>query len=251
MRILIIEDEKLASDQLMKYLKEISNDHEILEIIETVEDGISWLNENEEPDCILSDIKLPDGLSFEIFNKVNINCPVIFTTAYDQYAIKAFELNSLGYLLKPYDKDQLTKCLEKVKTQHHQLPALDLQKLASLISQENQTYKSRFLVRVGQKIKAVSVDKISYFMSHDKLTYIVTRNNEKLPIDQSLEELESLLDPNDFFRMNRKFITHFEGIKEIHPYFKGRLKVILAPPAQDDIIISAEKTPAFKAWLDK
>ena len=251
MKVLIIEDEMLARQQIIHYLSDINLEIEVVGTLESVAEGTDWFQKNLPPDLIISDIKLTDGLSFEIFQNAKPECPVIFTTAYDQYAIKAFELNSIGYLLKPFDKEKLRESVEKVKVNSPAVNNLDLRQLADMIFQQRPEYKSRFLVKIGQKIKAISVDKIAYFYSHDKLTFLQTRMQEKFPLDQSLDELQNLLDPTDFFRLNRKFIVHFEGIKEVHPYFKGRLKVDLQPPMDEDIVVSSEKTPSFKAWLDK
>lgn len=251
MNVLIIEDEALAAGQIENYLKQIDSNLYVLGIIENVEDGVEWFESNPCPDLIISDIKLTDGLSFDIFSKCKPSCPIIFTTAYDQYAIKAFELNSIGYLLKPIDREKLKECIQKVRQNGTGLSEEELKKIARLIHQKHAEYKSRFLVKVGQKIRAISVDKIAYFYSKDRMTLLITRDNAKYPLDQSLEEIDNLLDPNDFFRINRKFLAHFEGIKEVHPYFKGRLKVDLTPECDEDIVVSFEKTPAFKAWLDK
>lgn len=251
MNILIIEDEALAARQIELYLGEIDENIKISAIIESVEDGVAWMRSNPTPDLIISDIKLTDGLSFDIFFSVKPLCPIIFTTAYDQYAIKAFELNSIGYILKPLDKNKLRDCIEKVSVTNPYPANIDIRKLAEMISSEKKEYKTRFLVKNGQKIRAISVDKIAYFYSHEKLNFLITRSNEKYPIDQTLEEIDMLLDPQYFFRLNRKFITHFEGLKDIHPYFKGRLKITLVPEIGEEIVISSERTPLFKAWLDK
>lgn len=250
MKVLLIEDEVLAQQQIIHYISEISPESVIVGTIAGVEEGLEWFKSHPMPDMIISDIKLNDGLCFGIFKQVDIKVPIIFTTAFDQYAIQAFELNSIGYLLKPVNKQKLADCIQKIQYTPS-LSSLDLSKLAQMIAAQEQDFKSRFLVKVGQKIKAVSVDKIAYFYSSDKMTYLLTRSNEKFPLDQSLEEIQTLLNPKNFFRINRKFIVHFEGIKEVHPYFKGRLKVELLPENDDDIVISSDRTPAFKAWLDK
>jgi len=251
MKILIIEDEQLAAEQIKDYLERYGDKFEVIDIIESVQEGVEWLQNHPAPDCILSDIRLTDGLSFDIFVKVEVTCPIIFTTAYDQYAIRAFELNSVGYLLKPFQPAKLFKCLEKAEKQLSNKPApIDFDQLAAMMQSDHKEYKSRFLVRLGQKIKAIPVNDIAYFMSSDKLTYLVTQHHEKYPVDHSLEEIDEMLDPVYFFKLNRKFITHFDAIKEIHPHFKGRLKLILVPESKEEIIVSSERTPAFKSWLD-
>lgn len=253
MKVLIIEDEALAAEKLQIMLNEIDQVLEVAGITKSVEGSIQWLENNPEPDLIICDIHLSDSLCFDIFTVLKPKCPIIFATAYDQYAIQAFEVNSIDYLLKPVQKEKLENSLKKF----HRLKAKsavnfsDLSQIANLLNQSNKDYKSRFLVKVGTKIKSIQVNHISYFFTHDKMTYIVAKDSKKYPIDHTLEEIDNLLDPSQFFRINRKYVIHIEAVNEIHPYFKGRLKLSLNPAMPDDIVISSEKTPAFKAWLDK
>jgi two-component system response regulator LytT len=253
MKILILEDEKLASDKLEKALLEIEPDAQIVARLQTISAAVEWLQNNSHPDLILSDIRLLDGLCFEIFQQVKVEKPVIFTTAYDQYAIKAFEVNSIDYLLKPVQKEKLKQSLDKL---HNLLPkptspAVDYQEVIKLLKSSSSAYKSRFMVRLGQKIIALPADKIAYFYSENKLTYIVTKEGKRYPIDQPLDELVDVLDPRHFFKINRQYIVTFESIAEIHPYFKGRIKLLLQPKSEEDVIISAERTPEFKKWIDQ
>lgn len=249
MRIVIFEDEKLASERLIQVLHTIKPEAQVLASMKSVEAAVLWLQNNEHPDLIISDIQLLDGESFEIFESVEIKCPVIFTTAYDEYAIKAFEVNSVDYLLKPIQKEKLEKALDKYESQHQSSGGIDISKISELLQGEPE-YKSRFLVKFGQRIKAIPVEKIAYFYSHDKLSYLVTFEGQKLPVDQTLEELDGLLNPKNYFRVNRKFIVHFDSVSDIHPYFKGRVKLDLEPSIDEDIVVSSEKTPVFKKWLD-
>lgn len=251
MKVLILEDETLAADRIRKMIGEIDHTIEILADIKSVEEGERWFKENDEPDLIISDIRLLDGLSFDLFKKINIEAPVIFTTAYDQYAIKAFEVNSIDYLLKPIQKEKLQTSIEKhiKRTQDNKFPA-DFSSLYDLIQTQKKAYKSRFMIKAGQKILALPVEKVAYFFSQHKLTYAVTKEDKKYPIDQPLEVVDSQLDPKQFFRANRQYIISIDSIGEIHPYFKGRMKVTLNPAAEEDITISSEKTPEFKHWLD-
>lgn len=253
MRILIIEDELLAAEKIIGYVKEIFPEAQISGHIKSISEGIKWFGQNAEPDVIISDIMLADGLCFDIYKEQPISCPVIFTTAYDEYAIRAFEVNSVDYLLKPISKQKLEESLKKISfdNQAQQAANIDFSKLAELLQASTQTYKSRFLVKVGQKIKAVPASKIAYFYSQDKLSFLITHQKDKFPVDHSLEEIDGMLDPKDFFRINRKYIIHIDSVKEIHPYFKGRLKLQLLPETKDGIVISSEKTPSFKAWLDQ
>ena len=251
MKVLIFEDEKLASERLEDLLKELRPGAEIVAAIKSVEAGVLWLQNNDQPDLIISDIQLLDGTSFEIFSQVALECQVIFTTAYDQYAIKAFEVNSVDYLLKPIQSEKLENALKKYENKATGQSPLDIEQIKSLLQTDQQTYKSRFLVKVGQKIQAIPVEKTAYFFTRDKLTYIVTFENKKLPVDHTLEEVDGMLNPSHFFRINRKFIVHFDAVGDIHPYFKGRLKLSLNPPIDEEIVISTEKTPSFKKWLDQ
>jgi len=255
MLVLIIEDESLAAERLQNLLIEIDPSIEVVQILKSVEASLKWFDQNDEPDLILSDIQLLDSLSFDIFSQREIKCPIIFTTAYDQYAIQAFEVNSVDYLLKPVQKEKLSTALEKFNTQQSgtvsHLTSDDLEKIALMVRNRQPDYKSRFMVKLGQKIRAIPVEKIAYFYTKDKLTFLVTNTGDKYPLDNSLEEIDQLLDPNIFFRLNRKFVTKINAVKEIHPYFKGRLKIDLSPPIDEDIVISSDKTPSFKKWLDK
>lgn len=253
MKVVVFEDEKLASERLIELIQELRPKVEILASLKSVEAGLMWLQNNEEPDLIVSDIQLLDGSSFEIFNQHPIKCPVIFTTAYDEYAIKAFQVNSVDYLLKPIQKQKLENALQKYdeRTSSSGSQSLDIDKIREVIQGSNVQYKSRFLVKYGQRIKAIPVEQIAYFYSQDKLTYLVTFEGKKLPLDQTLEELETVLNPDNYFRVNRKFIVHFDSVSDIHPYFKGRVKLDLQPESGEDIVISSDKTPLFKQWLDQ
>jgi len=252
MNVLILEDEQLASDRLMTMLQSIDAQINIVGVLKSLDESKKWFEANELPDLIISDIRLLDGLSFDLFRSMELDVPVIFTTAYDQYAIKAFEVNSIDYLLKPILKDKLEVAIEKFKERkaNNRFPA-DFDSLYDLIQNQKKSYKSRFLIKSGVKIVAVSIEKVAYFYSQNKLTYLVTKDGKKFPLDQTLEILEGQLDPEVFMRANRQFILSFNSISEIHPYFKGRLKLELEPASELEIVISAEKTPEFKGWLDQ
>lgn len=253
MKILIFEDESLAAERLVDILAQLDPTIEVVGHLKSVEGAVQWLQSNSHPDLILSDIRLLDGLSFEIFEQVPVEVPVIFTTAFDQYAIKAFEVNSADYLLKPIQPEKLKAALEKAskRVASAPAPAINYTELAKLLQANQPGYKSRFMVRLGQKIIAVPAEKIAYFFSESKLTYIVTHDQKKYPIDQTLDELTSLLDPRTFFRVNRQFIITFQSIAEIHPYFKGRMKLNLTPASTEEVVISSERTPEFKKWIDQ
>ncbi|MFY0608495.1 MAG: response regulator transcription factor [Cyclobacteriaceae bacterium] len=252
MRVLLLEDEHLASERLINLIKEVQPQVNIVGVLRSIHEGKEWFANEEHPELIISDIKLLDGLSFELFKDLNIEIPIIFTTAYDQYAIKAFEVNSIDYLLKPIPKEKLKEAIDKFvdRSENDKFPA-DFAGLYDLIQNKKRSYKSRFLIKVGNKMAAVSVESIAYFYSQNKLTYLVTKDGRKLAMDPTLEVLEEQLDPDTFIRANRQFIISFNAISEIHPYFKGRLKLELEPPSDQELVISADRTPGFKHWLDQ
>jgi two-component system, LytTR family, response regulator LytT len=252
MTVLILEDETLAAERIQNLLQEIDRQIAVVGHLKSVEAAVTWLTDHPHPDLILSDIRLLDGLCFEIFEQVNINVPVIFTTAYDQYAIKAFEVNSIDYLLKPVHVEKLKNALEKVNrlTSTAATPVA-YHELLKLLQSSRQEYKTRFMVRLGSRIIAVPVEKVAYFFSENKLTFLITTDQKRYPLDQPLDELIEVLDPKLFFRANRQFIVTFPSIAEIHPYFKGRIKLQLSPAAAEEVVISAERTPEFKKWIDQ
>jgi len=250
MKVLILEDETLAADKLESTLLELQPDWQVVSRIKSIASAVEWLESNPHPDLIISDIRLLDGLCFEIFSKIKIEKPVIFTTAYDQYAIRAFEVNSIDYLLKPVQKEKLQAALTKLQVPKEP-PFPDYNEVLNLIKSNNQSYKSRFMVRLGQRIVAIPSEKIAYFYSENKLTYIVTLEGKKFPMDQPLDELIDLLEPKRFFRANRQFIVAFDSIAEIHPYFKGRIKIVLQPKSEEEVVISSDRTPEFKKWIDQ
>ena len=250
MTVLILEDETLAAEKIENYLQEIDPRIVIAGKLKSIESAVEWLSSNEHPDLILSDIRLLDGLSFEIFQKVKVQKPVIFTTAYDQYALRAFEVNSIDYLLKPVDIDKLRSSLEKYKSWSGGV-ANDFTEIVRQLKAAQPQYKSRFMIKLGQKIIAIPIEKVAYFYSENKLSFIITQDGKKYPTDQPLDELVDVLDPDRFFRANRQFIITFESIAEIHPYFKGRMKIHLTPKTEAEVVISSERTPEFKRWIDK
>ena len=255
MKALIIEDEQFAADKLIKLIYQYDPAIHILEVLESVEDAVQWFRQNPQPDILFTDIHLGDGSSFEIFEQIQVTCPIIFTTAYDQYAIKAFKTNSIDYLLKPIRYQDLQTALDKLMdlskwplTNHMNK---DLSALSEVLLQGQIEYKSRFLVRIGNTLKSIPIADVAYFQFEDRITVLITKDNHKYPIQQTLDELIEVLDPKQFIRANRKFVINIEAIKKIHPWFKSRLKLELSPPQKTDLVISTEKTPIFKAWLDR
>ena len=249
MKVLILEDENLAAETMARMLTEADKDIEIVGSLRSVESATEWLTKNPHPDLIVSDVQLLDGLCFEIFNRVKIDKPVIFTTAFDQYAIRAFEVHSIDYLLKPVQQSKLEQSLKKLKSRSQQ--PVKFEEVLSYLRSQQPEFKSRFMVRIGQRILPIPVENIAYFSSESKLTYIVTSDNKRYPFDLPLDEVDQQLDPKIFFRINRQYIVRFSAIAEIHPYFKGRIKLKLNPNQPDEIVVSSERTPEFKKWLDR
>lgn len=246
MKVVIFEDEKLNAERLMGLIKKYDSSVQVLAVLESVKQGIGWLTKNPLPDLILMDIRLSDGLSFELFEKVSIDIPVIFTTAYDEYAIRAFKVNSVDYLVKPIDFQELKAAIDKFK---HVRPLLSRDFIQSILEQSDLKYKNRFLIKVGDQLKHIECRDIAYFIFEDGLVMAVTKGRSSLPMDHSLDHLEQLLNPSDFFRLNRKVIAQIDAIGKIHTYFNGRLKVELLPAADEDIIVSRERVTKFKEWM--
>ena len=254
MTTLIIEDEKPAARLLQRKLEKL--DIAVETMLHSVEESLHWFSNNEHPDLIFLDIQLSDGLSFEIFEKINIQSAIIFTTAYDEYALKAFKLNSIDYLLKPIDEDDLEIAVTKFKNRIPKAEAgnqnlqLDFEQIRQMLSNPfEKSYKKRFTVKIGQHLKVITTDEIECFFSENKGTYIHTFENRNYLIDSTLEVLEQELDMKDFFRVSRKFIVPLTAIKEIQVYTNSRLKVILPSYKEDEVIVSREKVQDFKGWL--
>lgn len=253
MKILIIEDELPAAKRLEKMVHRFIEDAEILAKLDSVETAVDWLQTFPKPDLIFMDIQLADGLSFDIFTQTEIQSPIIFTTAYDQYTLKAFKVNSVDYLLKPIDPEELNQALQKFKKHYfNQQVSYDQNLIEQLLhSVTKQDYKERFLVKTGQHLQHISVDNIAYFYSEDGMVYLQTQINKRYVVDYTLDHLARLLDPNSFFRINRKFITNVSSIQKIHTYFNSRLLLELQPKISDEVIVSRDRVGDFKRWLDK
>lgn len=254
MTTLIIEDEKPAARLLQRKLEKLEITVETM--LHSVEESIHWFQNNEHPDLIFLDIQLSDGLSFEIFEKIDIKSAIIFTTAYDEYALKAFKLNSIDYLLKPIDEDDLEIAVTKFKSRIPKADAgnqnlqLDFEQIRKMLSNPfERNYKKRFTIKIGQHLKIITADEIECFFSENKGTYIHTFDNRNYLIDTTLEILEQELDMKEFFRVSRKFIVPLQAIKEIQIYSNSRLKVILPTYKEDEVIVSREKVQGFKNWL--
>ena len=247
MKILLVEDEIPAARQLTKLLLAHNPLFSILDTLDSVEGTVRWLRTFPAPDLIFMDIQIADGLSFDIFRQVEIKSPVVFTTAFDQYAVQAFRVNAVDYLLKPVDPEDLAKAVQKIAQQRSQPPALDVEAFARYFQKEK--YKDRFLVKTGQQLVFVAASDIAFFRSSEGLTQAHTFSGKKYFVDNTLEELERLLDPHDFFRISRGLTLRLNAIQKIHPHLNGRLKLDLLPACPDDVFVSRERAGEFKAWL--
>ncbi len=254
MKILILEDEIPASKRLKSMLKKIDPDLKILAIIDSIEDAVNWFEENDEPDLIFADIQLSDGVCFEIFKQVNIQCAVIFTTAFNEYAIEAFKVNSIDYLLKPIDQKMLSSAIKKYKNirTSYSAPENNMEALLKKLSKVTSSdFKSRFLVKKGQTMKTVATGDTAFFLIDNQLVFLVDKENNKYIIEHSLDDIEQMLDPEFFFRINRQMIVSLDSVKTIHPYFNSRLKLMLEPVIKSEILVSRMKVSDFKKWLDR
>ena len=252
MNIVIVEDEQMAALRLERMIRVCLPDVQILAKLESVKESVNWFRSNPHPDLIFLDIQLEDDLSFMIFDQVRVNAPVIFTTAFDEYAIRAFKLKSIDYLLKPIVQEDLNNAIKK----YNELttpasPAIDLSHLYDLIIKQKQGYKERFSLTIGQKIKTVPIAEIAYFYSADGMTFMVLGNKSEYPIDYSLDALIGELNPASFFRINRKYLIKIEAIVNVYIYPKSHLKLELNPQPPDEVFVSIDRVAAFKSWLDQ
>lgn len=253
MNVLIIEDEYPAAERLKSLLQRIEVNIRILDVLESVHQSCDWLKTNDPPDLILSDIQLSDGISFDIFEQTRIESPIIFVTAYDEFAIKAFKLNSIDYLVKPIRQDDLEHALKKYE-QLHRKAAFQSQQghLLELINSLNSTqkeYKERFLVQGKDEWIPVFASEIAYFTSSHDITHLVRKDGKRYAVEYNLAALEGLLDPRNFFRINRQFITHVTSVHRVYPYFNGRLLIALRPTTREEVIVSKSKASTFKQWF--
>jgi DNA-binding LytR/AlgR family response regulator len=252
MRVLIVEDETAAASRLRKMVAEVAPDAQILEVTDSISSTVKWLKGNPAPDLILLDIHLADGPSFKIFEEIEVSTPVIFTTAFDQYAIQAFKVNSIDYLLKPIKREELEHSFAKYRGLFGGkiLPNYN-ELLKALAEQAKPQTRQRFLVNYADKLRAIEVPEIAYFMAHEKGVFLTTLEGKNYAIDITLEKLENELDSLSFFRINRKFIICIKAIAAMHTYSKSRVKLDLKPDAKTEVIVSSDRAGEFKRWLDR
>jgi DNA-binding LytR/AlgR family response regulator len=255
MKIVIIEDEFPAAERLENLIKNIDTKVEVLSVLESVSSARTWFATHPLPDLIFADIQLSDGLSFEIFDSFPVHSPVIFTTSYDEYALKAFKVRSVDYLLKPLKPQELAAALDKFRDMHvpasREEYALKMESLVDTLLGSVKKYKTCFLVKFRDQLIPVQQKQISYFYYHKRLVCLVQRDGKQHLVDHTVEALSELLDPALFFQINRQFIVHILAVSRIHTHFNGSLKLQLAPKTEEEVIVSRDRTKAFKEWLER
>lgn len=249
MRIVIVEDESLAAEKLKRYLTKYNQEIVVLEILPSIIEAVNWFSSNKDFDLIFMDIQLTDGLSFEIFNQVKITKPIIFTTAFDEYAIDAFKVNSIDYLLKPITFTEVSSALNKFKKMQNVFASPEQINTAVKEIEEKKT-KDRFLVRLGNHIHSIKTNDISLFYAEGRTVYLITKEKKKFILDYKLEQLENVLASSEFYRVNRTFIINITDIQDVIVYSNSRLKISSIVFKEKDIIVSREKVSAFKTWFE-
>ena len=255
MTVLIIEDEILASKRLRQLILEIDKTIIIVAVLDSIESAIKWFNNGLQIDLVFMDIQLSDGLCFEIFKQVKVESPIIFTTAFNEYAIRAFKVNSIDYLLKPINKKELEQAITKFEDLKDRFAdsfkGVDFRELLQSMSLNRKVYRSRFLVKTGQSFVKINSEGIAYFFVDNKLTYCRLFDNRKYLLDYTLDELENELDPQLFFRINRQFILNINSVESVHVYFGGSLKLHIIPKSEEEVIVSRRRVASFKDWMNK
>jgi len=256
LNVLIIEDEPFAQNELKRLLQNTGFTHQVLACIESVEDAVEWFSAHDAPELVFMDIQLADGLSFEIFTQTTVNVPVIFTTAYDAYAIQAFKVNSIDYLLKPIDQQALNNALQKYESlKTHRVPqkaSLTLEQLDNLLNmvQVPKEYKSKILVKSGDQLKFISLNEVAYFYSEDNEVLLMTLDKKRYVVDFSIDQVAGMGNPKLFFRLNRGYLANKDSIVKIHKHFNSRLKIELVPQTTEDVLISRVKVSDFLEWME-
>jgi DNA-binding LytR/AlgR family response regulator len=252
MKIIIIEDEQPAFKRLTKLVKAYDAEIEILGHADSIATAITLIKEFPHADLALMDIELADGQSFEIFKQIEVPFPIIFTTAYDEYALKAFKVNSIDYLLKPIEPEELKQAFAKLEKLQQPQNGINIHQLLSSFKQKDAVvYKQRFLVKLGQKLISVPISEIAFFNASDKVVYLYNNENKRFIIDSTLDELEGMLDPLQFYRINRQYLANLNAIDTISTYFNGKLKLHLKPSVEEEVLVSRERATEFKNWLNQ
>lgn len=251
MNYIIAEDERLSAERLKTMIALLRQNFNCLAVFDSVSSAIKWLKQNPHPQLAFFDIQLADGISFEIFEQIKIDFPVIFTTAYNEYALKAFKVNSIDYLLKPVNESELKAAIVKFENTRNTSTSIDSSQITTLINQLSNSYKSRFLVKVGEHLKMINCTDIAFFHSMEKSTFIRNTEGRDYAIDQTLDQIELVVNPAEFYRVNRSCIIGINSIRDIVAYSNSRLKIVPTVKTDDDIIVSRERVSGFKEWLER
>jgi two-component system, LytTR family, response regulator LytT len=252
MQILILEDEEQALNRLQKLIAEVVPDAIVAGYAVSVQGAVEWLENNVMPDLIFMDIQLADGNSFQLFNKVKINCPVIFTTAYEDYALQAFKVNSVDYLLKPIDKMDVKRAIDKLKLlQGSRSFTVDYSQILKTIQPPEKKYKDRFIIKLGDTIKSISLPDVAYFYTENKANFVCTNDGKRFPVDFNLDQIEQMVNPKNFFRINRQFIIGHHAIEEMKAHTRSRVIVKLSPPSKLDTVVAIDRATDFRNWLSE
>jgi two-component system, LytTR family, response regulator LytT len=252
MQILILEDEEQALNRLQKLIAEVVPDAVVAGYAVSVQGAVEWLENNVMPDLIFMDIQLADGNSFQLFNKVKINCPVIFTTAYEDYALQAFKVNSVDYLLKPIDKMDVKRAIDKLKLlQGSRSFTVDYSQILKTIQPPEKKYKDRFIIKLGDTIKSISLPDVAYFYTENKTNFVCTNDGKRFPVDFNLDQIEQMVNPKNFFRINRQFIIGHHAIEEMKAHTRSRVIVKLSPPSKLDTVVAIDRATDFRNWLSE
>lgn len=251
MKVVILEDEKLASGHLKNLLISLDADIEVCAVLDSVKSGIVWFLKHDEPDLVFMDIQLGDGLSFEILDVITLRCPIVFTTAFDEYALRAFKVNSVDYILKPVEKEDVKNALKKIEVLKQSTTSSQQAGIKSVGKTLSANFKERFIVKLGEHIHSLETNKILYFYSVEKATFARYSDAHKYLLDYSLDAIMELVPPDKFFRINRKYIVSFDSIGDIVQYSNSRLRISLIHSEDNEVIVSRERVQEFKHWLDK
>jgi two-component system, LytTR family, response regulator LytT len=253
MRILIVEDEPAAARRLQKIILELVPKATIVGVCESVQESVNWLKTNIHPDLFLFDIQLADGLSFEIFTQVATQVPVIFATAYDEYALRAFKVNSIDYLLKPIDREALRLSIEKFNKLQAGFasPAMDIQTILAQMISGKPIYKTRFLVSKGMHLIPIDHSEVAWLRTEERIVFLHTHDGKRYLTEHTLDELEELLDPTLFFRANRQYLISTRAVHHVVPGVNGKLNLFLHPQTEEEVVVSREKAMAFRRWLEQ
>ncbi len=251
MNVLIFEDEKHTAQRLVQLLKKYDAEINVLDIIGSVKQGVQWYRSNAQPDLVFQDILLNDGNCFEIFDELKINVPVIFTTAFNEFALQSFKVNSIDYIVKPYDYRDIKTALDKFRNFRELFLPPESELLRKIVFSEKVEIKKRFLVKIGDRYRSIKSEEIAWFIYDEGLTFAVTFENARFPVNYSVDQLSEILDSDSFFQINRKYVVNIESIRNIHTWFNSRFKIEIQPKPDEDIIVSRERAKDFKLWLDR